>query len=277
MKKTITGHIIVRNEDRWIWYSIKSIIDFVDKLIIFDTGSIDQTCDIIQLFTTDEKYKNKIIFEKKGVILSIDFYKLRQEQIDRTTTDYFFVVDGDEIWYKETLQSVQYLINKSAPDLLAIRFVNCAGDIFHYRDASREKYSIGDVIGNVTIRIYSRHIPGIRCAGKYGVEGYYDCYNKFVQDSKWNIKLIDGFYLHMSMLQRSSVRKGDLSIRYRWKKFKADWDHKFVENFKYPEVFYMKRENIVYDPWKYKIGITDYMYCGVRKLLRCIKKFTNKL
>lgn len=35
----------MKNEANWIYYSIKSVIDFVDKMIIFDTESVDDTED----------------------------------------------------------------------------------------------------------------------------------------------------------------------------------------------------------------------------------------
>lgn len=269
MKKTVTGHMIVRNEERWIWYSIMSVIDFVDQMIIFDTGSIDKTVDIIKLILQNKEYKKKIIFEEKGEVTVKEFFLLRQEQIDRTTSDYFFVVDGDEIWYKNTLKNILNAINKGY-DLIAIRFINCAGDIYHYRDFSRETYKIKDVMGSITIRVYSTNIKGIKCKGTYGVEGYYDYTDSPVQNSEWNIEIVEGYYLHMSMLPRSGIRKGDLLIKYRRKKYRADWDHKFDQQFIYPEVLYYKCPNIVVNPWKKKIGLIDYIFYILRKVKNII-------
>ena len=100
---SITGHMVVKNEDRWIWFAIMSVIDFLDQLIIYDTGSIDNTNRIIKEIINVDRYRNKIIYEKLGEITSENFHKVRQRQIDISKTDYFMVVDGDEIWYQNSL------------------------------------------------------------------------------------------------------------------------------------------------------------------------------
>lgn len=273
-RKTITAHMIVKNEERWIWFSIMSVIDHVDKMIIFDTGSIDSTVKIIKDILLVEKYKGKIIFEEKKDINKDNFYLLRQEQLERTNTDYFLVVDGDEIWYKTTLLELHKLINSKdiQSDLVAIKFVNCAGDIYHYRNFNRETYCIKNITGSITVRLYSMQIKGIKCAGIYGIEGYFDENNKPVQESKWHIEILEGFYIHMSLLQRSGVRKGDFSIAYRRKKLGADWDCKFDENFKYPEVFYLERPKNVWNPWAKKIDWLDKVFCILRKGKRMLFK-----
>ena len=268
---TVTGHMIVKNEERWIWYSIMSVIDFVDELIIFDTGSTDNTVRIIK--DIKSKYEKKIVFEEKGSVSPYEFYILRQEQIERTKSLWFFVVDGDEIWYKKDLEKARYFLeNDKECKLLSVKFINYAGDIYHYRDFNRETYYIDGIKGSITIRFYSMAITGIKCVGKYGVEGYYDIENKPVQTGNWKIKNIDGSYLHMSLLQRSGKLKGDLDIKYRWKKYKADWDHRFPANFKYPEVFYFKRPREIWNPWIQHIGLFDYIFCFFRKLRSKFRK-----
>lgn len=270
MKKTITAHMIVKNEERWVWYSIMSVIDYVDKMIIFDTGSTDKTVFIIRKILESKMYNKKIIFEEKEAVSEQNFFLLRQEQIEKTNTDYFLVVDGDEIWYKDTLERLQVLINNQDGkiDLVAVKFINCAGDIYHYRDFKRESYCIEKIKGSITIRLYSMNIDGIKCAGNYGVEGYFDKKNKPVQESEWKIAILDGFYLHTSLLQRSGEIQGDFCIKYRRKKIGSDWDYKFDNDFKYPEVFYLGRPSYVYNPWNKRIGLIEKLFYFLRKIKR---------
>ena len=271
--KTITGHMVVKNEEKWIWYSIMSVIDFLDKLIIYDTGSEDRTVEIIKTIRLYKVYSEKIIFEEKGAVDAEQFYLFRQEQLDRTDTDYFFVIDGDEIWYSSALIEMKNLINAfNDVDLVASKFLNCAGDAFHYRDFSREKYHIKDIVGSITIRLYSMNIQGIHCAGDYGVEGYYDFEKKAVQSNHWNIYVLQNPYLHMSFLQRSGKIKGDLSIPYRKKKFRADWDHSFDQGFIYPDVFNLTRPSFVESPWKNRIGFTEKIIHFMRRIKKVVKK-----
>ena len=50
MRKTVTAHMVVMNEEKWIWFAIKSVVDYMDRLIIYDTGSTDKTVEIIGWF-----------------------------------------------------------------------------------------------------------------------------------------------------------------------------------------------------------------------------------
>ncbi|MBU1256082.1 hypothetical protein KKA49_00135 [Patescibacteria group bacterium] len=44
----IIVHCLVKNEERFIWYAIKSVLPFVDKIMVWDTGSTDKTIQIIK-------------------------------------------------------------------------------------------------------------------------------------------------------------------------------------------------------------------------------------
>ena len=56
----ITGHMIVQNEEQWVWYAIHSVLPFVEKLFIYDTGSTDKTVSLISSIKS-----KKIAFQKK--------------------------------------------------------------------------------------------------------------------------------------------------------------------------------------------------------------------
>ena len=43
MKNDITVHCVVKNEERWIWFAINSILDIAEKILVYDTGSTDKT------------------------------------------------------------------------------------------------------------------------------------------------------------------------------------------------------------------------------------------
>ena len=236
---TITGHMVVKNEDRWIWYAIMSVIYYLDKLIIYDTGSIDHTVDIIKDILGDANLQSKIVFEQIEGVTPDNFHEVRQKQIDITNTDYFMVVDGDEIWYKSSLDELDSILSSQHPQLVATRFINCCGDIFHYCDDSRETYCINGIKGAITLRVYSKSIPGIKCGGVYGVEGYIDEKGDSVQNNIYPTAVMDGKYLHTSLLVRSSAQNGDFSIKYRRSKIYRNWDGQFDEDFKFPEVFYL--------------------------------------
>ena len=106
-RSNITVHMIVKNEDRFIWYAIQSVVDFVDKLIIYDTGSSDKTLSIIK------SIKNKKIhLSEKQISNKHDISLLRQKQLEETDTDWIWIVDGDEIYpfslCREIRNTVEY-------------------------------------------------------------------------------------------------------------------------------------------------------------------------
>lgn len=72
MNNSVTAHMIVKNEDQFIWYAISSVLPYVDKFIIFDTGSTDKTVEIIRLFKD-----KKIVFKQKEKVDALGLAALR--------------------------------------------------------------------------------------------------------------------------------------------------------------------------------------------------------
>ena len=276
MMKTITGHMVVKNEERWVWFSIMSVIDYLDKLIIFDNGSTDNTINIIKSILANDKYRNKILFEEKGETDKGGFTKLRQEQLDLTDTDYFMLVDGDEIWWKDSVEEIKNIINSpNAPLLIATRFINCAGDIYHYRKDCRETYHINDVVGAISIRVFSKSIEGIHCSGDYGNEGYVDYSGHTVQNNIWSTVIQNGKFLHTSYLQRAGNKIQDRAVFSRsWKnKSQNIWDCRFPRNYKYPEVLYLQYPEMIHSPWDKASLLVRLMQ--VKKTVRYLKRKIN--
>ena len=247
----VTAHVLVRNEDRFIWFAIMSVIDFIDKMIIFDTGSTDKTVEaIMSIINSNEQYREKIIFEEKGVADKGHIANLRQEMIDRTETEYFMILDGDEIWWKESIQeAISILNNPDAPPLLAQKYINCARDIRHYRDPKRDIYAFLDTKHSATIRFYSMKIPGIHCGGYYGIVGFFDKDDNEVQCGKYKIGWQNGLYLHTTFLRRSSQSVSDFFVSRRFMKQFLRYDYAFPTDFKYPEVFYLELPSMVKSPF----------------------------
>lgn len=251
--KTITAHVMVKNEDRYLWYAIKSVIDFVDKLIIFDTGSTDNTIDIIELLC--KEYGKKIIFENKGIADRGRLGKLRQEMLEMTDTDYFMILDGDEIWWEKSIKEAIDILNHKEPYLLATHYINCARDIWHYREPSRDVFPFLDKKAAASIRFYSMNIPGIHCGGAYGVEGFWDEDECEVQCGKYKIEWQLSKYFHTSYIQRSTKQYADMKAFSRVKKMVMAYDYKFEKNYAFPEVFYLSKPNIVKSPFENDVSL----------------------
>ncbi len=269
--KTITAHMVVKNEDQWVWFAIMSVIDYVDKMLIFDTGSIDRTADVIRIVAEHPDYKDKIYFEEVGAVTPQEFPKVRQRQIDMTDTDYVLVVDGDEIWWKDALLELHELIDKESPPIVNIRFIVPCADLFHYRDFKRELYvdEENNIYGSINCRAFSMKIPGVHCSGDYGVEGYTDADGRW---SQYHTVCMEHYYFHCTKLRRSSAKLGDESIPYRRRKIFDDWDYTFPKDYKYPEVFYLERPEIVPDPFKSRDNITKRVAKHLARFYRFVFK-----
>jgi glycosyltransferase involved in cell wall biosynthesis/Tfp pilus assembly protein PilF len=83
---TISCCMIVKNEEAFLEQCLKSVKDYVDEIVIVDTGSTDQTVDIAR------KYTDKVYFHPwEG-----SFSKARNQAMSYATKDWIFQIDGDE-------------------------------------------------------------------------------------------------------------------------------------------------------------------------------------
>lgn len=278
MHQTLTAHMIVKNEDQWIYFSVMSIISHVDKLLIFDNGSTDKTVEIIKYLLNDESVSSKIIFAEKPQISPEDFWQLRQEQIALTETDYMMVVDGDEIYWDASMRELRKILDEERPELVTAHFINCGGDIYHYRDNNREHYCIDGVHGAYTNRVFSMHIEGLHCSGKYGIEGYKDKNNQDIQNHGRKNIFMTQPYLHMSLLKRSSDMSSDLAVSSRIEKLflRGTYDYSFPKDFEYPEVLSLDFPPIVDDPWKRNHNLLRLSAQAVHNLKFLISKNSRK-
>ncbi|KKS20813.1 MAG: Glycosyl transferase family 2, partial [candidate division WWE3 bacterium GW2011_GWA1_41_8] len=96
----ITSHTLVKNEARFVWYSVMSVIEYVDHVLLWDTGSADGTVEILKRIK--ELYPAKVDLRLLGEIDIYSFAKIRQEMLDNTKTEWLLVNDGDEVWWEES-------------------------------------------------------------------------------------------------------------------------------------------------------------------------------
>ncbi|MFA5062275.1 MAG: glycosyltransferase [Patescibacteria group bacterium] len=204
---TVTAHCLVKNEENFVYYTIKSVIDFVDRVIVFDTGSTDKTVELIQKLMAE--YPGKIIFEEKGPADGNRHTLLRQEMIERTKTDWFMILDGDEIWTKKAMaEATKAIALDGSLECLIAPFYLCVGDIYHVYAGKRSITILGK-----TDFHYPRFIkiaPGLHWQGVYNQDTLLDKDNKeFCQ--KENSRFMTNRYWHVTHLRRSSTDDNDYS------------------------------------------------------------------
>ncbi len=199
-KTTITGHCIVKNEDRFIWFAINSVLPYLDRLLIYDTGSTDKTVEIVKSIKS-----KKIFFEEMGPVTPEKLTFLRGEQIKKTDTDFFFILDGDEIWPEKSIKKFISSLITLPQDKLAVfcKTRNAVGDVFHYLPEDAGRYKLAGRSGHLNIRAY-RNISGWTVIRTYPLEVY--VYNKkAINDQPDKLQFLDVWYLHCTHLSRSTI------------------------------------------------------------------------
>jgi glycosyltransferase involved in cell wall biosynthesis len=269
----VWAHTLVKNEARWLWYSVSSVINYVDKLLLWDTGSTDRSIEIEK--ELGRRYPGKIILKQRKQETTEDFTNVRQEMLDETKSDWFIIADGDEIWFEDSMRKVIETINKDGKNIesIIVSTINLVGDIFHFQEKSAGRYKFGDRVGHYNLRAVNRSIPGLHSQGVHGVWGWADSGNKMIQDRESNkVKFVDAPYLHATNLMRSS---SDKEVIKRGKKYRFELGEDFPKDFYYPEVFFRDRPNNISSAWNVmsdSFKFRAFFETPLRKLKRRIWK-----
>ena len=143
---TLCLNMIVKNESRIISRMLESVVDIIDSYCICDTGSTDNTVDIIQTFFRTRGIPGKVIQE-----LFVDFAHNRSFALkaceDMTNADYVLLLDADMVLWK----SPEYSVAEFKRDLRADAYhIYQGGDHFYYKNARIVKNRRGVYYWGVT-------------------------------------------------------------------------------------------------------------------------------
>jgi len=117
-KATVSACLIVKNEEDLLDGCLTSIRDWVDEIILVDTGSTDRTVEIA------ENYGAKIFHQEwEG-----NFSKHRNYSIEQASSDWIFIIDADERIFEEDVPAIMGLLNQEEYPLLSINVLNYYGD-----------------------------------------------------------------------------------------------------------------------------------------------------
>lgn len=266
MKKTIWANTIIYNEENFIWFAVMSVIDYVDKILIYDTGSTDQTVEIIEKIIKIKK--DKIIFREVGKVDGEKFTKMRQAMLDESKSDWILILDGDEIWWNDSIKRLVNFINKNgqSKDAIVVPFYNLVGDLYHYQSEEAGQYTLLGQKGHLTIKAINKAIFGLHVKGPYGQEGFFDGDDKPVQEGGSDkLFFLNAPFLHMTHLKRSSKDGHN--------KFKTELGLKFPDNFKFPGVFYQDFPKIVKSPFDKRSKMFKTISVIKEPLLKIKRKF----
>jgi len=270
----VWAHSLVKNEARWLWYSVSSVINHVDKLLLWDTGSIDGSVEIEKELV--KKYPDKIVLKNREQKTAEDFTRVRQEMLEETKADWLLILDGDEVWWEKSIKKLIETIVEKGDRLETIvsPLYNVVGDIYHYQDESAGQYRIDGRQGHLNIRAMNLNIPGLHVEKPHGSQGYYDGEGTLVQEREKDKRIfLEERYMHFTNVTRSSSRANDFLVPKRKFKLKYEIGKSFPKDFYYPEVFFRSRPKIVESIWK----VSDFSFKSRASLETPLRKMKRKL
>lgn len=259
----IWAHTTVNNEENFIWFALMSVVDHVDKVLVWDTGSKDRTVEIIK--EIQKLKQDKIVFKEVGEVSKEEFPKIRQAMLDKSNCDWILILDGDEIWWEDSIKRLINKINDQGNEIegIVVPFKVPVGDIYHFQEERAGQYKLLDKKGHYSLRAFNKKIPGLHVDWPYGKESYLDTDNRPIQKRK-GIIFLDAPYLHVSHLKRSNSKR-------KYNKFKYELGKRISKEFKFPEVFYTPHLDIVSSPWN-KISGLKLIKAAILTPLRKFKR-----
>jgi glycosyltransferase involved in cell wall biosynthesis len=127
MKTKLSAFIIAYNEERIIEQCLMKL-NWVDEIVVVDSGSTDATVAIC------EKYGAKVFYKKfEG------FGEQKNFALDQTTNDWVINLDSDEVLTDALIEEIKTQIDKNDPEIVGyyikMRMV-FSGTIFNYGNES---------------------------------------------------------------------------------------------------------------------------------------------
>jgi len=110
--------MIVKNEEEFLDNCLKSVHEYVDEIIIVDTGSTDGTVEIAQ------KYTDKIYFHP----CENNFSKHRNQSLSYATGDWIFQLDADEELFAEDGPNLKKVVKSGKADYYQCIFYDMKKD-----------------------------------------------------------------------------------------------------------------------------------------------------
>jgi tetratricopeptide (TPR) repeat protein len=117
-RQTVSACLMVKNEEELLGGCLESIRDWVDEIIVVDTGSTDRTVQIAQ------SYGAKVFHQPwEG-----NFSKHRNYSMEQATCDWVFIIDADEQMYAEDIPDLLPFLEDARIKAISLNVLNVYGD-----------------------------------------------------------------------------------------------------------------------------------------------------
>lgn len=194
---------MVINEERFVWYALQSVLPFVDKIMVWDTGSSDRTVELIHSIKSD-----KIEFKEVGLVDAYSHTQTRVNMLavtDKKKFDWLLILDGDEIWPQDQLKETLKHLAETKANTIVVHTRNLVGDIYHQLPESAGRYTIAGQTGNLAVRIINLHAGDLTISRPHGGQSYALDGIPVQDQPKDKIDILTNYYFHTTHLQRSPL------------------------------------------------------------------------
>jgi glycosyltransferase involved in cell wall biosynthesis len=123
---TVSASYMVKNEAEYLPFSIRSIYDAVDEIIVVDNGSTDDTVKIAQQFD-----KVRLYHSDAG-----DFSTLRNMTIDLAVGDWILVMCADEVFYEDINTVLPDLVRDQGADSYMCWFYHLMRSVYYMQNST---------------------------------------------------------------------------------------------------------------------------------------------
>lgn len=93
--------ILVMNDEYWLPFCLKAMEGWFDRYVIYDIGSTDRTPDIIDWFVENNKDDAEIFVRRLPHVAPIVQGAFRNSMIAEARSDWYFILDADEVYDAE--------------------------------------------------------------------------------------------------------------------------------------------------------------------------------
>lgn len=114
---TVSACMIVKNEEELLPACLKSIKDWVDEIIVVDTGSTDKTKEIA-------KQMGAKVFNKKW---QDDFSAVRNLAMSKATCEWIFTIDADEVVAPKSGEILKKMLPDIKEDIIGVNVYSLYG------------------------------------------------------------------------------------------------------------------------------------------------------
>ena len=260
--------MIVKNEDRFVWYAVNSTLPYVDRFIIFDTGSTDKTVAVIKTIKS-----GKIDFYQKYDASSAHLSSYRKEQADMVKKGWLWLVDADEVYPRATAATVVAKMNSPSrlPGIIVRRY-DLLGDIYHYQRETVGSYSHFGITGHYVLRCLDKDtFTNIEVLGNYPREYFAEKGKPVIDLGKAKFFFVEKRIFHAAYLIRSTAGSILFNTLNR-RKYKIELGLP-VNRGQQPEIFSAPRPDIVPDV----TGKRSLTYMVAASILTPVKIAKRKL